>query len=308
MRRLLVIAVVVGSGLMSLAGPVRAHDAPEVEIQHLTEHLQQHPDDVEAYLERARLHRVLENHSEALRDLRAAAERTDDPEVRGRIAELRGHVHIALGNDAEAVDQLTKAIERGGGTLTRHMLRGQVHERNDRLEQASEDYRAALEYGDNVGVYRGLARVESSRDRLDAAADALRRGLESTGSVVLRIELIDIERQRGEYGPALKLVEEGREEADIETRWYLRRAEILEGAGRGDRARHARQKALEEAERLIEIRPSAAAFADRGAVHLAIGRVEAAVSDLEKAVSRAPHMDRARNLLDRARRKLEGED
>jgi len=303
MHRLLVVAVLVG-----FAAPVGAHDAPEVEIQHLTEHLRSHPDDAEAYLERARLHRILEHHGEALGDLRAALERTDDPEARARIFELRGEVRAAVGDDADAVEQLTRAIERGGGTLPRYKLRGQVHERNDRLAKAAEDYRAALEHGDNVGVYRGLARVESSRGRLDEAAEALRRGLEATGSVVLRIELVDIERRRGEYGRALKWVEEGREQADVETRWYLRRAEILEEASREERAERAREKALGEAERLVEIRPSAAALADRGAARLALGLVEAAVSDLEEAVSRAPHMDRARNLLDRARQQFEGED
>lgn len=301
MSRLIIVVLILFG-----ATPVWAHGPPPEEIEELTEHLRESPEDAEAYLERAKLHKILEHYHKALEDLQRASEYADSEKLRVEIAELRGEVAKALGRDAEAVEQFTEAIERGGGSVERHAGRAAVHERNDRIEEAIADYRAALEYADNVDVYLDLGQLQAGTDRLDAAATTLERGLEATGSVVLREELIEIERERGHYGRALKLIEGGMEEAEVETRWHLRRGDILEEVGREDRARAARERALEEAERLLEIRKSAAAYAARGEARLRLGRVEAAIADLEKAVNRAAHLDRARELLSEAREKTEG--
>ena len=294
------------AGLTLVGTPALAHEPPEETVDEAHEHVDASPESAEAYLERAVAYKRAGHFRKSLDDLRRAEE------LRGgaspEILRLRGEVRANLGRDKQAVADLTAFIERTGGTMDAHRLRGRIHEGHDRLEAALADYDAALAFGDHIDTYLARGRIQRAMGRLDEAARGYADGLEKTGAIVLREELVEVERRRGNYSRALAVIDGAIAEADVATRWFLMRAEVMEEAGHDQLAVQNRKRALADAERLVEVRKSPAALARRGEARLALGRVDEAIADLAQAVRRAPHMERARRLLATAKQQAGRED
>jgi tetratricopeptide (TPR) repeat protein len=168
----------------------------------------------------------------------------------------------------------------------------------------------ALRHGDDVEVYLARGRLLEGLGRLAEAAQSYEMALQGdAASTALRVRLVEVERRLGRYDHALAHVDAAMRHARVDTRWLLRRAQILEDAGRRTEARRARVEALTEAERLLTRRSSPAALAARGEALLALGRADDAARDLAQAVRRAPSLTHARQLLAEARRTIAaGED
>lgn len=271
----------------------------EARLASLDERIAASPTDVELLLRRAELRMRAAEPDAALADVRLVeAIAPGDP----RAPMLRGWIHFEQGDDARAEAALERYVARTGGTSFAYALLGRLHERNDRLEEALESYDAALERGDDLDVYVRRGRLLESLGRLREAVDGYEAGLAATGAVVLRVALIDVETRRGRLDRALALVDEAMGRANNDGRWLLRRAAVLEAAGRGAEARRDRLAALAEADRRLARRPAPAALMERGRALIALGRWAEAVTDLEQALRRAPRLREASVLLARARR------
>ena len=286
--------------LVGLSCSIASADDPDARIARLTERIAVSPSDVDALAERADLLLQEDRLEDATADLRLLeALAPDDP----RMLLLRGLVAYERGDVDRAEVDLEAWIFRTGGALVPCRLLGTIYERSDREEEALRMYDAALAFGDDVDVHLAKGRLLEGLGRHAEAASSYEAALAGGApSAALRARLIDVERRLGRHDRALAHVDAALREARLDTRWLLRRAEILDDAGRSAEARRARLAALGEAERLVGVRRSPAALAARGEVLLALGRVDEAERDLVQAVSRAPRYARARSLLGEARR------
>ena len=283
--------------LTALPQVALANPRTEDELAALNARIAASPTDVDLLLQRAEL-RLREAEPEAaLADLRLVeAIRPADP----RLSLLRGWLDFERGADERAVVELETYVARTGGTVFAHALLGRLHERNDRLAEAVASYDDALVHGDDVDVYLRRGRLLAVMGRLDRAAAGYEAGLAATGAVALRVALVELETRRGRYDRALALVEDGERRAGNDGRWLLRRADVLEAAGRSAEAQRVRRSALAEAERRLARRPSPAALMERGRALLALGRHREAIADLSQARRRAPRLREAASLLARA--------
>jgi tetratricopeptide (TPR) repeat protein len=187
--------------------------------------------------------------------------------------------------------------------------RARLRLREGQSSKAVQDYNAALTRGDSVQLYLARGRLLEQLGRRAEAAAGYEEGVQATGgAVLLREAAAELALKRGNHDRALRHVAALIEHARVDTRWELMRGRILQKAGRPDQAREARERALKSAGGLLEVRRSAAAFMSRGRARLALGQREAAIADLQRALQQAPHLQRARALLERAQQgQAEGE-
>jgi tetratricopeptide (TPR) repeat protein len=293
--RALVVTLLVG-----LSASIAAADDPDARLVRLSERIARAPSDVDALAERADLLLQEDRLDEAAADLRLfEALAPTDP----RMLLLRGLVAYERGDLGRAETDLEAWTSRTGGALVPCRLLATLYERSDREEEALRMYDAALAFGDDVDAHLAKGRLLEGLGRHVEAAASYEAALAGGApSAALRARLVDLERRLGRHDRALAHVDAALREARLDTRWLVRRAEILDDAGRSAEARRARVAALAEAERLVAVRRSPAALAARGEALLALGRVDEAERDLVQAVSRAPRYARARSLLAEARR------
>lgn len=295
LRMVPLVAVVLAVSTVAFADPDR-----EDELAVLNARIAQSPANVDLLLQRAELRLLEVELDEAAADLRLVeALAPSEP----RILLLRAEIDFQRGALAEAEVSLEAYVGRTGGSYRAWFLLGAVHERRDRLDAALHSYDQALAFGDDVDLYLARGRVLEATGRLDDAGRNYETGIQATGgAVVLRMELADVARRRGDVDEALAQLDPILRRARVRTRWLLLRAEILEEAGRTAEARRAREEALSDAERLLARRHSPAALAARGQALLALGRATEAERDLTQALRRAPRMTDARTALAEARR------
>ena len=289
--------------LLGLSSSVALADDPDARLVRLSERIARSPSDVDALAERAELLLEEDRLDDASADLRLVeALAPADP----RLLLLRGLVAYERGDVAGAETDLEAWIARTGGAITPCRLLASIYERSDRDEEALRMYDAALAFGDDVDSHLRKGRLLEGLGRDAEAAASYEAALAGGApSAALRARLVEVLLRLARWDRALVHVDAALREARLDTRWLLRRAEILDRAGRASEAWRARSAALAEADRLVGIRRSPAALAARAEVLLALGRGEEAERDLVQVVSRAPRWPRARALLHEARRMSE---
>ena len=288
-------------GVWAVAGVALADD-PDARLAELDARIAASPAGVELLMQRADL-LVQEGLTDrAVEDLRLIESLAPDET---RLLLLRGLVAYGRGDLARAEADLEAYVSRTGGSARACFLLGQAYEQRDREADALRSYDMALRHGDDVEVYLARGRLLEGLGRLAEAAQSYEMALQGdAASTALRVRLVEVERRLGRYDHALAHVDAAMRHARVDTRWLLRRAQILEDAGRRAEARRARVEALTEAERLLTRRSSPAALAARGEALLALGRADDAARDLAQAVRRAPSLTHARQLLAEARRTM----
>ncbi len=85
--------------------------------------------------------------------------------------------------------------------------------------------------------------------------------------------------------------------ASVKTDWYLRRADVLDAAGRTTEAQADRETALREADIAVERTGSGLQLYSRAKVQVALGRIEEAKQDLELVLEKSPRFAEAREML-----------
>ena len=280
-RRVAALVAIVAA--CTLTTSVSAHGLLGDQIDAITDDLEHDPDNIALLLERVMLYGEEGDYEAALADLHRALHVS--PET-AEVFLAYGEVYYALGRFDDARAHLTAFIEMSGGTMVAFWLRGLVYEDDGDFDLAVRDYASAVTLGDNPDLFLTQARLLVRLDRVDEAVAGLRAALERTPSTAVRIELFDVEMTRGDFDAAIALCDEALAHARVGTRWLVRRAEALAGAGRTDEAESALQDALDEADRMVWRRGACTNHVDRARVHFALGNFTEAEHDIEIAEGR----------------------
>lgn len=281
-------------GVVLAATAASAHPGLHHDIDRVGEAIAREPARADLYVERAFLERLDSRLEDALRDLDRAS--SLEPGNR-RAASERGMTLSALRRDREADEALTRFLA-GEPTAPALAERGRVRERLGRRPEAIADFTASLALRPDIEIYVARGALQESIGKRAAARQGYREGLDRLGGAVnLRLALIRLDTSMRVWAEALALVDEAMAQSPVKTDWYLRRAEVLEAAGRKRDARADRERALAEAERVIATRPSGIHLVSRAKAYIALGRAEDARRDLDSALEKSPRFEEARDLL-----------
>lgn len=275
--------------------PAFGHPGIHHDIERVTAALASQPDNVALLIERGYYERLAGQFAASLADLdraeKLAPTNTD-------IAAQRGQTLAAMDRSSDAERELTRFIDSGRSSAAVLADRARIRAKSARPEEAIADYSAALALGPDVEIYLERAAVEESQGRLSRAAAGLREGIDQLGgAIVLRERLVDVEVQRKQYDAALRVIDDQIAVSPVKTTWYLKRGDVLAAAGREAEAKADRQRALSEANRVLETRPTAVHLLSRARANLALGHISQALADARLAEKKAPKLAEARELV-----------
>ena len=295
-RSVLLVALVCLT-LVGLGPPeARAHPGLHIDIERATRSIESDPENAENYARRAHYYRLGGHLEESLADLEHGSEL--EP---GNLAVVLGLglTLSALGRDTEAEAELNRFISTGGISVRAYSERGAVRARNGRFQDAIADYTKAIEIQRDVELYLRRGALQEAIGELEAAALGYSEGLRDLGgAVTVRLALIRVETDRGEYDSALAYIDEELKRVPVKTNWYLRRAEVLQAAGKTSEAELALSQALAEANQVIEKRATGIQLFSRAKVYVALGRTDLAREDLVAVLLKAPRFTEAREMLE----------
>jgi len=291
------IAAVVCLALLGFGSPeVRAHAGLHDDIERATRALEQSPDNGDLYARRAHYYRLGGHYEEALADLVRARELEPGNMA---VALGLGMTYSALERDGEAEAELDRVISAGQESVRAFSERAAVRARGGRLQEAIDDYSRAIEIQRDIELYLRRGELQEATGDLRAAVVAYFDGFEHLGgAVTLRLALIRVETQRGEYESALAYIDQELQRAPVKTSWCLRKAEVLRAAGRAEEAGLALDMALTEANEVIEKRATGIHLYSRAKVYAALGRTDEAKQDLENVLVKSPRFSEARKLME----------
>jgi tetratricopeptide (TPR) repeat protein len=276
-----------------------AHVGLPADIARLDARLSVSPDDVEALLERSACYRRLGDFARAMADLEHVARLAP---LERRLWLERGLTYAAMKDTARAEHELDLLLASGPSPAEAWRTRALLREETGRLKLAIADYSEALKLRPDPELYLARGRLQEEAGELSAAARGYEVGLRALqGAVVLRLALLRVEKQRGEYGRAQALIDALLPTLQVKADWYLERAEVHALAGRRDAARKDREAAVAELNALLQRRPNTLWLLSRAKAHLALGRATEALADLERVTQQAPRLEEAHALLTTAR-------
>ena len=241
--------------------PAWGHGDVHQQIEQVTAQLQQHPDDVELLLRRARLH-------QAHADWAASAADFDRAEVQApalaTIWLARGQMLLAAGRLDEARREVDKFASQKPDVAEGWLTRARVGVKQGRPLDAIADFHRALELPTRpepehyLEYAQALTAVNPSRRA--EAVDVLDQGLTRLGNLpALGLPAVDLEVQLQRYDAALaRLRRLGASSPRPET-WLDRQGDVLLLAGRPSEAAQCFRTALETlARRSVTVRARAA--------------------------------------------------
>jgi len=274
---------------------VRAHPGLHHDIDRVSEAIEREPARADLYLERGFLERLDAKPEQALADLAEA--RRLDPANRSIAAE-RGLALSALGRDEEAEKELTAFLSGGAATAPVLSERAKVRQRLGRKDLAIADWSASIALAPEVDAYlaRGALLESTGRDA-EAHAGYVDGARRLPGEPNVQGALIRLDVRTKRFDEALGVLDEEVARSSVKTDAYLRRAEVLEAAGRAPEARADRERALAEAERMVAQGATGVRLMGRARASLALGRTDDARRDLTQALAKAPRYAEARMLL-----------
>jgi len=234
--------------LVWLPGPTWSHPAIDKQIQELSARIVDSPTDAKLYLRRGELHRIHRDWSKAESDYRASLRL--DPQL--VIADYcLGRLKLDSGNPNEARGFLDRYLKQRPTDPEALATRARARTALGEHVAAAKDFTGAIEYAPN-GAPRPEYFLERAR-ALEAAgpshvADALTgldEGVEQLGDVItLQLYAVDLELARGNYEAALERLDRISAQSVRQEPWLVRKATILEAAGRTEEARAAYEKTL----------------------------------------------------------------
>ena len=285
------LAVVWGSS------PARADAPTERRVAALRERLDRAPADTATRLDLADLLERAGRADEALAELDFVdALAPNDPGA----AAVRARALVGVGRTGEALEVLDRLLERTEGLPAAHALRAELLEELGQLPDALAERDALVALAPSVQARLDHGRLLERLGRLDEAVASYERGvLAHAGASPLRMAAIDAHRRLGHPERALAHTDALIAAARVAPRWRVLRAELLDAMGRSTEARAERERALADAERMLERRRSPLALLERGRAFLALGHTEDAARDLRQSLLRAPDQREARVLLAR---------
>jgi tetratricopeptide (TPR) repeat protein len=278
-RTALLASVVLGGG-----GSASAHPEIDWQIRELTARIAENPQDTELLLRRGELHRVHGDPVAAEADFRLA--RAVDPTLDVVDFHL-GLLRLDAGRLAEADALFTRSLEKRPSYAPALAQRARAREAAGRHLDAAADWERAIAADPRPAPdqYLGLADALAAAgpEQLGRAVQHLDRGLVALGQPVsLQLRAVELELLRGRTDAALARIESIATRSPRKEPWLVRRAEILEQAGRREDARKSYAEALAAIEALPAARRTTAAVGRlRNEAETALGRLEARSQDHE---------------------------
>lgn len=257
---LCLVALAVGA-----AGAVHAHPGIDEQIRALDSQIAEEPGDARLYLRRGELHRIHRDFDAAEADYRRSLELAPDL----RVAELcLGRLRLEEGRPAEARVILDSYLEARPHDADALATRARTLVALNEPLAAARDFGAAIDSAGSDAA-RPEYFLEQARafeaagpeHHADALA-ALDEGLVQLGeAVTLQLYAIDIELGRGNADAALQRLDRLASRSVRQEPWLVRKASILEAAGRVDEAREAYRQTLAAIQTLPATRRTNAAVA-----------------------------------------------
>lgn len=254
-----------------------AHGPVHERIARVTRSIERNPGDADAYLIRAELYRSDGDFDAALKDLDHA--RTIDSASLD-IDLARGRCLLGSGRSADAVACFDRVLAGRPDDWLARLGRARARAAGGAISRAAADFDHLLasERRPTPDLY--LERARALRAAEDPDPDRILRGLDEGLArlgflVVLQLEAVDVEIERGGYDAALARLATIQQRSARKERWLARRGEILERAGRARPARAAYGSALAAIERLPRARrdvPATLALESR--IQAALRRLE----------------------------------
>ncbi|MEO8218977.1 MAG: hypothetical protein ABI718_18025 [Acidobacteriota bacterium] len=230
-----------------------AHEGVHEQIARIDALISLSPADATLFLRRGELERVRRQWEEAERDL-AAAEALDPSLVVLSLA--RGRLELDRGNYSASLQLLTNYLRGEPKDSVALVYRATVYRALRQPAAAASDYARAIELSAQPEPewYRDLSAALAESAHPEAALAALDSGIARLGPVVtLELPAIDLDLSMRNVDSALFRIDRLAAQSQRKEVWIVRRADILQAAGRGGEARSAYSEAL----RNIQSLPSA---------------------------------------------------
>jgi tetratricopeptide (TPR) repeat protein len=230
-----------------VSGVAVAHPEIELQIAELDREIAAHPGQAELYLRRGELHRIHQSWAEAEADFATARSAAPDLAV---VDFHLGRMLLDAGRVAEAKETLDRFLAREPAHVEGLATRAQALAELGRHRAAAEDLTRAIAAVPESGrpkpsYYLDRARALERTGQLDEAVRGLDEGLLRLGQpVTLQLYAIELDLARDRYDAALARLDRIAAASERQESWLVRRAEILERAGRGEAAKQAYSDAL----------------------------------------------------------------
>jgi predicted Zn-dependent protease len=241
-----------------VASPSHAHPGIDEQVARLDELIASAPDDASLFLRRGELHRIHSDHDKAEADYRTALRL--DPEL--RIAEFcLGRLEVESGHPTEARATLDHYLSARPDDPQALAFRGRALVALGEPLLAAEDFSRAIAHSDPPRpedyLERARALAAAGPEHVGRAVEGLDEGLRQLGEpVTLQDYAIELELGRKNFDAALRRLDRIASQSVRQEPWLVRKASILEAAGRLDEARAAYRQTLASIETLPSERRS----------------------------------------------------
>jgi tetratricopeptide (TPR) repeat protein len=231
---------------------VSAHTDLHEQMEALSVRIAKHPKKAELYLKRGNIYVLHQDRDAAMADFERAE--MLDPKLsavhlaRGRLFQQAGWPHTAKA----ALDRFL-ILEPGHPVGLSARAHVQVELEN--YLEAADDYARAIRFAmkppPEFYLERARAFAAAGDEYVDRALEGLDEGIKRLGFVgTLALYSIELEVKRKHYDAALKRLDEITARSSRKERWFVRKGEILQQAGRTREAREAFVQANEAIEAL----------------------------------------------------------
>jgi tetratricopeptide (TPR) repeat protein len=224
--------------ILAAVDRVHAHADLDLRLARATRALEESPSSAGPLLERAELHRSRGDLGAAHADLDRAARLAP---ALGEIELRRAELHLEQGVAAQALTVLDGLLAADPDDVAAHVARGQALRRLDRPLEAAAAYSEALERmprgTPDLFLERADALAAGGPAYAAAAIASLDEGLAALGPLpALALAAVELEVRAGRRAAALARVEREIARSRQPVWWMVRKAEILEAAGRSHEA------------------------------------------------------------------------
>lgn len=242
----------IGVGFLHIC-TLAAHPGEQHEIRQLDAQIESKGPQVDLLVKRGTLHRIAGFPDQAIADLKQALDMAPGHSD----AMLQLGLALFESNDATESELILSRYLLKHRHVEAFRTRGMIRLKHHDHHRAAKDFASALELASSPELFLRLSEAQSASGDHDVAAETLRDGLKRcNGAVTVRLALIEAECRLQRFDHAIQLIDDVMSTTRINTRWLLRKADILAAAGRQTEADETLVLALKEANRMLKRRPT----------------------------------------------------
>jgi len=227
-----------------------AHEAAHSRIARLTHEMEKTPTDATLYLQRGDAYQQHSLWEKALADFQRVAELKPDYKL---IAYRRGRLFYSSGRYEQAEKELNDYLSNAYDNVPGLILRARVLRKLNKIDRSHANYTRAISKSTKIDaslyIERAELLIEGGDCYLDLALYGLNEGVRKLGPLIsFELASIDINIKQENYAAAIKRIDNVISRVPRKEKWLVRRAEVLEQAGRYSEARIAYMSALDAIE------------------------------------------------------------